>query len=118
MFAPHGSEQPPTTKGARGLCPRAFSAKRRTITERKRSFRSGLLAAADDFELRPGNDDLRRIGPGHLLGARREVQVEAAHAVPPSAHRQRENDGRAERHRAERTLVLRVRLWRERIARL
>src|SRR3954464_8671472 len=77
-----------------------------------------LAAAADDSEFGASDDDLRRIGPGHLLGARREVQVEAAHAVPPSAHRQREIDGRAERHRAERTLVLRVRLWRERIARL
>src|SRR5213592_1306981 len=26
MFAAHGSEEPPTTQGARGLCPRAFSA--------------------------------------------------------------------------------------------
>src|SRR3954464_14243850 len=30
MFAPHGNEQPPTKKGAPGLCPGAFTAKRRT----------------------------------------------------------------------------------------
>src|SRR3954466_10715037 len=106
MFAPHGSGQPPTTQGACGLYPRAFARSAVPITERKRSFRSVLLAAAaDDPELRASDNDLRRIGPGHLLGARREVQVEAAHAVPPGADRQREDDRRAERHRAERALV-------------
>src|SRR3954452_13455259 len=43
MFAPHGRDQAPNTQTVRGLCPRAFSAKRRTITERKRSFRSAYL---------------------------------------------------------------------------
>jgi hypothetical protein len=30
MRAPHGRKQPPSTTGARGVGPRAFSAKRRT----------------------------------------------------------------------------------------
>src|SRR6266542_3012834 len=75
-------------------------------TERKRSFRAVLLAAADHAEFRLGDDDLGRIRPGHLLCTRREVEVEPAHLVVPAACWKRQHRGRPERHRAERILIL------------
>src|SRR5215831_4763874 len=41
MDAPHGREQLPGSTGARGLCPRAFSAKRRTQPRESGAFARG-----------------------------------------------------------------------------
>src|SRR5437588_3333777 len=107
----------PTPIGVRGLRPRTFRAKAPYLKIVAKAQLSPRLLG-DDFELRLCDDDLRRIGPGHLLCAGRQRVVESSNAVVPGARAERQDGRGSQREHPEGVRVAWVRLRREGIPRL